>query len=80
MSQPRQSSLWIWLSLLAFALLCAVTVHRRQLPFVGLNDLTTSIAEDVLYSPLHNSSKLSNETERAVLTRTGIRGQAERSR
>lgn len=79
MAQPRQSSLWIWLSLLAFALLCAVTFHRRQLPFVSLNDLTTTIAEDVLSSPLHNASDLSTELEHDLSTETDIREEAAES-
>lgn len=78
MSQPRQSSMWIWLSLLAFALLCAVTYHRRQLPFVNLNDLTTTIAEDVLSSPLHNASESINELEHNPYIETDIRGEAEK--
>lgn len=80
MAEPRQSSLWIWLSLLAFALLCAVTFHRRQLPFVKLNDLTATIAEDVLSSPLHNASDLSSKLEQDPLTEPDIRNGAEDTR
>lgn len=78
MSHPRQSSMWIWLSLLAFALLCAVTYHRRQLPFVNLNDLTTTIAEDVLSSPLHNASEFTNELEHDPYIKTDVQDEAEK--
>lgn len=56
MAQPRQSSLWIWLTLLALALLCAMTFHRRQLPFVKTGNLAASITGDyyMVVSPLSN--------------------------
>lgn len=80
MAQPHQSSRWIWLSLLAFALLCAVTFHRRHLPFVKLNDLTATIAEDVLSSPLHNASDLLNNSDQDPFIETDIRDKAEVAR
>lgn len=77
MPHPHQSSLWIWLSLLAFALLGAVTFHRTQLPFVKLNDLTAAIADDVLSSPLHNASDLTADNGYDRLTETDIRDESE---
>lgn len=76
--QHRQSPLWVWLSLLAFALLGAVTYHRRQLPFVNVNDLTATIAQDVLSSPLHNASRVTDElVEHDPYTETDVRDEAE---
>lgn len=77
--QHRQSSLWVWLSLLAFALLGAVTYHRRQLPFVNVNDLTATIAQDVLSSPLRNASGATTDEllEHDPYAETDVRDEAE---
>lgn len=56
----HQSRSWIWFTLLAVILLCAVTIHRRHLPYSRAEEL----ASDFAYAPV--SSTFDNEANHAA--------------